>query len=276
MFTRTWFRNLFLVLLILNTPIAMAGFSTYTDKWPDDAASVDEKVYCPPSQTQKPVVTDNTTKEAYDEMERISEQKRLYAKFGAAFATAQLRHIQNISNSSLSSINVVNDSISKYYASWEAGLGTKINAARFELSYLYEKDVAYNPNPLLASGTESLNSTVMNQGLWLALLWDWDNLKIPYLRPYIGALGGFMWNKTTSTFQGGVTNGVSQNHSRYVVGWGATIGFRMAFWTRWFGYLEYKYLDQGKVVWVSNDGLARLKSQYIVQGVNLGVQYLLG
>lgn len=271
-----WIKNLLLLALGFISFNASAGFSTYTNNWPDDAASVDEKIYCPPTQSQKTVVTDNTTKEQYSEMERISEQKRLYAKFGAAFVTAQLRNIQNISNSSLSSISLASNNENKYYLSWEAGLGTKVNMARFELSYLYEKDLAYNPNPAFVNSATSLNSKIMSQGLWLALLWDWDNLKIPYLRPYIGALGGFIWNKTTSTFQGGVTNGIAQNHSRYAIGWGATIGLRVAFWTRWFGYLEYKYLDQGKVVWVSNNGAARLKSQYVIQNINLGVQYLLG
>lgn len=274
---RMWIKNLLLLLFITHAPIVMAGFSTYTNKWPDDAASVDEKVYCPPStQNQKPVVTDNTTKENYSEMERISEQKRLYAKFGAAFTTAQIRNIQNISTSSLSSLSMADNLLSKYYTTWEAGLGTKINMARFELSYIYEKDLAYSPNPVFVNNSTKLSSKIMNQGLWLSLLWDWDGLKIPYLRPYIGALGGFIWNKTVSTFNGGITNGREQSHNRYVIGWGGTIGLRMAFWTRWFFYLDYKYLDQGKVVWVSNDGLARLKGYSVVQTVNLGVQYLLG
>lgn len=268
------YRAILLSCACLFSPIIFAGFSTYSTNWPDGAATVDEKIS---NAKDKPVaITDDTTKEVYSVDERISEQNRLYAKFGATFLTTKVRDIKNVSTSGLSDATLLSNSVNKDYMSWEFGLGTKISAVRLEAEYLYEKNIKYNAAPLFANMAESLNSKLMSQSIWLNLIWDLDKLNLPYFTPYIGASGGFIWNKTSSTMYGGTGNGVEQTHSRYTLGWGATIGARIPFWTRWFGYIGYKYLDHGLAYWKSNSGGMQLKGHYIVQGFDIGVQYLLG
>lgn len=269
-------RIMLLLYITSFSPLLFAGFATYSSNWPDDAATVDEKVSIinkkPPAK-----ITDDTTKEEYSVDERISEQNRLYAKFGATFLTAQLRNIQNTSTSfALSDAVLTSNSAKQNYVSWEFGLGTKVSAVRIEAEYLYEKNMPYNPAPLFVNRAEVLSSKLMSQSIWLNLILDLDKLNLPYFTPYIGALGGFIWNKTSSTMSGGTGNGVVQDHSRYVVGWGLTMGARIPFWTRWFGYIGYKYLDHGTARWKSNAGGMELKGHYVVQGFDLGVQYLLG
>lgn len=263
---------------LLMSSQAMAGFNTYSKDWPDDASVVNERVKAPPkdstmlSQAALPMCPDET-----ENLEpRVSECNRLYAKLGATFFTADVRKMQNISLAPLSGAFLLNNSVKDSYVSWEFGLGTKIRALRWEVEYMYDKNLSYNASPLLAGFPEALTSTIESQGLWLNILWDVDKLKIPYITPYIGVMGGLIWNKTRSTLTGGVGTGVAQNHSNYRLGWGVTAGARVAFWTRWFGYLGYKYLDQSTPRWKDSTGIMQLKGKYIVDGIDVGVQYLLG
>jgi hypothetical protein len=269
---------------------AFAGFATYAQDWPDDAAAVNEKIPAPetPAKVTAVKAKNKTTVGAsncecegltfndIDTSDRISQQDRLYAKFGATFVTGDVRKMQNISLPALSSAYLINTSAKENYISWEFGLGARIKALRYELEYMYNKDISYNPDPLFANLPEALVSTLESQGLWLNVLWDLEKLNLPYFTPYLGVMGGFIWNKTRSTMTGGLGNGVAQNHSNYSVGIGATIGVRAAFWTRWFGYIGYKYLDQGTPRWQDGTGIMQLKGHYIVDGVDIGVQYLLG
>lgn len=254
---------------------AFAGFSTYSKDWPDGPESVNEKVKAP----EKPVITHTATKICPEEkvVPRISECNRLYAKLGATFFNAEVRKMANVSTAPLSGAFLLNNTASENYVSWEFGLGTKISALRWEVEYMYNKDIAYNASPLLAGFTDSLTSNLESQGVWVNILWDVEKLQVPYFTPYLGVMGGVIWNKTRSTLTGGtVGTGVAQNHSNYSIGWGVTIGARVPFWTRWFGYIGYKYLDQGTPRWKDSTGIMQLKGKYIVNGVDLGVQYLLG
>lgn len=260
---------------LLTSPLLLAGFATYSNDWPDDPCVVNEKVIKAPKTECKP---DNNflviTKE--EQSKRLDDYKRLYAKLGMTFLTAQIRNIQNVSQPALSSGNVVNGSASENYVSWEFGLGTKFEYVRLELEYLYQKNIEYNPNPLFNTGTESLSSKLNTQSVWFDLMYDMSKLNLPYFTPYFGGLVGVCWNKTRSTLTGTIGNGAAQNHSRIALGWGVTVGARLPFWERWFGYLAYKYLDQGKVMWQDSTGVMQLKGHSVVQGVELGVQYLLG
>jgi len=267
---------------------ALAGFSTYAQDWPDDAAIVNEKIPAleAPSTINAKAKTKNSAtasncgcespNNTVDTDDRVSQQNRLYAKFGATFLTGDVRKMQNISLPALSSAYLINTSAKENYISWEFGLGARIKALRYELEYMYDKKISYSPNPLFANLPEALVSTFASQGLWLNILWDIEKLNLPYFTPYIGVMGGFIWNKTRSTMTGGIGNGVAQDHSNYSAGIGATIGVRAAFWTRWFGYIGYKYLDQGTPRWQDGTGIMQLKGHYIVDGVDVGVQYLLG
>lgn len=267
---------------------AFAGFFTYSQDWPDDAAVVNEKISVPEKSSKK-LTTSKTKTNATasncgcesttvdtDIDDRVSQQNRLYAKFGATFLTGDVRKMQNTSQPALSSAYLINTSAKENYMSWEFGLGARIKALRWELEYMYNKNINYDPNPLFANLPESLTSTLKTQGLWLNVLWDIEKLNLPYFTPYIGVMGGFIWNQTRSTMVGGIGNGVAQNHSNYSIGIGGTIGARVAFWTRWFGYIGYKYLDQGTPRWQDGTGIMQLKGHYIVDGFDIGVQYLLG
>lgn len=253
----------------------MAGFATYSQNWPDDACIVNEKVT---NQETKPCVPDQNflvvTPE--EQVKRVDEYKRLYGKLGLTFLTAQIRKIQNTSSPVLSAGIPVNTGASDNYVSWEFGLGTKLQYVRVELEYLYQKKLPYNPNPLFLGSSQALTSELNSQSVWFDVMYDMNKLNVPYFTPYFGGLVGVVWNKTRSTLTGGIGTGVAQNHSRYSIGWGVTVGARFPFWTRWFGYVAYKYLDQGKVVWVDSTGLMSLKGHYVAQGLELGVQYLLG
>lgn len=265
---------------LLISSVCSAGFATYSKDWPDDAASVDEKVSsidtsaepCPPPAESCPIdiIGANGTGK------RVCEDYRLYAKFGVTFLSAQIRQIQNTSLPALSSAYLINQSAKENYISWEFGLGTSIDPVRMELEYLYEKNVPYNATPLFAGRSENLTSTLMVQSLWFDLMYDLKKLNLPYFTPYIGGLLGISWNKTESTMYGGIGTNAEKNHSRISIGWGATIGARMPFWERWFGYFGYKYLDHGMVRWQDSTGVMGLKGHYVLQGFELGVQYLLG
>lgn len=262
---------------LLNSPILLAGFTTYSKNWPDDPNVVNEKVTSHQEIAQaKPdpsflVVTEAATEQ------RMSDFKRLYGKLGATFLNAEIRSITNTSYPALSSGTVVNSTAKENYVSWEFGLGTKFQYVRMELDYLYEKTLQYNMSPLFYNvATESLNSKLMAQSVWFNLMYDMHKLNLPYFTPYFGGLLGVCWNKTRSAMTGSVGNGTAQTHSRVALGWGATFGIRFPFWTRWFGYMDYKYLDHGKVVWKDSSGIMQLKGQYVVQGISVGVQYLLG
>lgn len=261
--------------VLVSLPV-MAGFNTYSKNWPDDAAVVNEKVKPPPKDISNAAATLPTCPDPEELEPRISECNRLYAKLGATFFTANVRKMQNISMAPLSGAFLLNDNIKDNYVSWEFGLGTKISALRWEVEYMYDKNLSYNASPLLAGFPEALTSTIESQGLWLNILWDVDKLKVPYFTPYIGVMGGLVWNKTRSTLTGGIGTGVAQNHSNYRLGWGVTAGARVAFWTRWFGYIGYKYLDQSTPRWKDSTGIMQLKGKYIVDGIDVGVQYLLG
>lgn len=259
---------------LVNAPVSFAGFATYSTEWPDDKCIVNEKLS--DHQKKQTAQEDNFLVVTPEEQaQRIDQYKRLYGKFGLTFLSADLRSIDNISYPALSSGVVVNTSASENYVSWEIGLGTRLQYVRLELEYLYEKNIPYNPSPLFDSG-ETLTSKFTSQSVWFNMMYDMDKLNVPYFTPYVGALVGVVWNKTRSTLSGTIGNGAAENHSRYVLGWGVTIGARMPFWTRWFGYLAYKYLDHGKVVWQDSTGIMRLKGHYVLQGVEVGVQYLLG
>lgn len=273
---------------LIASPV-FAGFATYTQDWPDDAAVVNETLPAleVPSTTKVKSKTKNSTvasncgcesaiNDTADTDDRVSQQNRLYAKFGATFLTGDVRKMQNISLPALSNAYLINTSAKENYMSWEFALGSRIKALRYELEYMYNKNISYNPDPLFANLPESLVSTLESQGLWLNILWDIEKLNLPYFTPYIGVMGGVIWNKTRSTMTGGIGNGVAQNHSNYSIGIGGTIGVRAAFWTRWFGYIGYKYLDQGTPRWQDGTGVMQLKGHYIVDGVDIGVQYLLG
>ncbi len=268
------FRGLLASSVLMMSPILMAGFATYSKDWPDDACIVNEKVTNPET---KPCTPDQNflvvTPE--EQSKRVDEYKRLYAKLGATFLTAQIRKIQNTSSPTLSGGIIVNSGASDNYMSWEFGLGTKLQYLRVELEYLYQKKIPYNPNPLFL-GSNALVSTLESQSLWYDMMYDMSKLNLPYFTPYFGGLVGVVWNKTRSTLSGYPGTGVAANHARYALGWGVTFGARFPFWTRWFGYVAYKYLDQGKVVWQDSTGLMSLKGHYVTQGLELGVQYLLG
>jgi opacity protein-like surface antigen len=264
---------------LISSP-AIAGFYSYSTNWPNDAAAVDEKISTvddakPKKTTPTSAVCTSTGMDPNVEP-RVSEKNRLYAKFGATFFSAEVRKMENISLSALSSAYLIENTIKDNYVSWEFGLGTKINALRWELEYMYDKNLSYNESPLFASMPESLTSTLESQGLWLNILWDVDKLKVPYFTPYLGVMGGVIWNKTRSTLTGGVGTGAAQNHSNYSIGWGLTAGARVAFWTRWFGYIGYKYLSQGSPRWKDSTGIMQLKGTYVINGFDVGVQYLLG
>lgn len=264
----------------LIAPNAMAGFFTYADNWPNDADIVNEKV-----ETQEASTAATPTKEPcakdvkfWSDMgpDRVSECNRLYAKFGATFFNAEVRKISNTSITPLAGAYVLNNSAQDNYVSWEFGLGTRLKILRWELEYMYEKNITYNASPVFLNLPENLTSTVKNQSVWLNALWDADCLKLPYFTPYLGASAGFVWNKTTTQLTGGVGTGVSHNDNRMGVGWGVTIGARIAFWTRWFGYIGYKYIDQYTPRWKDSTGIFGLKGHYVINGVDLGVMYLLG
>ncbi len=257
----------------LFAPIVSAGFSTYSTQWPNDPCIVNEHV-ATKNKEEKPAEDNFLVVTPQEQAKRVDEYKRLYGKFGGTLLTAEVRKIENISQATLPG-RVINDIARENYLSWEIGLGTRLQYVRVELEYLYEKDIHYNPSPLFDTG-ESLTSKLMSQSIWFDLMYDMEKLNLPYFTPYIGGLVGLAWNKTRSTLTGTVGNGVAQNHSRYALGWGVTIGARLPFWTRWFGYIAYKYLDHGKVVWQDATGNMQLKGKYVVQGAEFGIQYLLG
>lgn len=265
------------VSMLIAAPATFAGFSTYSDTWPDDAQTVDEKISKPDASDKAvPTVTDDTEKEQYAADERLDDKNRLYAKLGLTLFSGQIRNINNVSQPALSSAIVINTNAQKDYASWEFGLGTKFKYTRLELDYFYEKNVPYNASPLFVGRSENISSKLMSQSLWLALMYDMEKLNLPYFTPYFGGLVGFVWNKTRTTMYNGIGDGVAKNHTHYSVGWGVTFGARMPFWTRWFGYLAYEYLDHGIARFQSNSGIMGLKGHYVVQGFAIGVQYLLG
>jgi opacity protein-like surface antigen len=268
--------------LVFASQTSLAGFSTYSENWPDDASVVDEKVtkvnlttpQTPKDENEPPCAISAINTDSMDD--RVPEQNHLYVKFGAVFVSSELRKISNTSSPALSSASVAYTSAKDNYLTWEAGFGTRYKWIRLELEYLYEKTMQYNPSPVFTGLPESLSSTYTNQSVWLDIIYDFNKLNFPYFTPYVGALGGFAWNKTRSTLYGGVGNGLAETHNRYGLAWGVTAGIRVPFWTRWFGYVGYKYLDQGMARYLSSTGTMGLKANSVVQGVNIGVQYILG
>ncbi len=261
---------------------ATAGFGTYAKDWPDDAAVVGEQVAPTTDEMANGQAVASAscdigpTQTASDDSARIDELNRLYVKLGVTFDTAQIRRIQNVSPPPVANAIILNNTINVNYASWEIGLGTKTNWGRWEVSYLYDKQLAYSPAPIFVGRAENLVSTINSQTGWLACYYDMNRASISYFVPYAGVLAGIVYNKTRSVVQGGVGNGGTQGHGKFGVAWGVAIGARMPFWTRWYGYLEYKYLDQTGVRWKDSTGLVVLKGHYVVKAVSVGVQYLLG
>lgn len=265
---------------LLASPVLFAGFSTYSTNWPDNADSVDERI-SKPEASEKPTdvvaYTDDTDKDAYVANERVSEFKRLYAKIGLTLLTAEARQVQNTSNSSLASASVVNNTAKQDYASWEFGLGTRLQYVRLELEYLYQKQLPYNATPLFATSSTSINSELTTQALWFDVFYDMEKLNLPYFTPYLGGMVGVIWNETRTTIYGSpLEPNAAKNHSRICLGWGVTFGIRMPFWTRWYGFVGYKYLAQGMARWQSYNGNVDLKAYPVTQGFDLGVTYLLG
>src|ERR1700723_2522509 len=114
-------------------PLSYAGFTTYSQDWPNDASSVHEKVA-----TNKPAVapadateityTDDTTKSDYKPDERIAEYKRLYGKVGLTLLSAQMRKMVNTSTTiPYSNYVLTENAIKENYVSWALGLGTKFD-----------------------------------------------------------------------------------------------------------------------------------------------------
>lgn len=259
---------------LISTPV-IAGFNTYSQNWPDGPEVVNEKIKTP----EKPTITQTALKECPEEkaVPRVSECNRLYAKLGATFFNAEVRKMENVSMAPLSGAFLLNNTLKDNYISWEFGLGTKIRALRWEVEYMYNKNLTYDASPLLANFPETFTGTLESQGVWVSMLWDVEKLQVPYFTPYLGAMAGIIWNKTRSTLNGGtIGTGIAQNHSNYSIGWGLTVGARVPFWTRWFGYIGYKYLNQGTPRWKDSTGIMELKGTYIVNGIDVGVQYLLG
>lgn len=267
--------------LIFAASIAHAGFAMYTDKWPDDASIVNERVTPPePSVTKVPSEAAQAQCEviklSQNSPNRVPERNHLYVKFGGMFTTAEIRSITNLSQGNLGTAYLIQQSLTDNYFTWEAGIGSKLQNVRWELEYVYYKDLQYNPNPIFANNVERLMSSYTNITLWFNLIYDFDTINFVYFKPYVGAMLGLAWNRTRSTMYNGLGTGQEQTHSRYNPGWGVTVGARMPFSERWFAYVAYKYNNAGNMKWKDSTGVLQLKGTFVASGVSFGVQYLLG
>jgi len=262
-------RHIILVLaLIVSVPV-YADFSTYSKNWPNDAATVNENVSKPP-----PVQEQASVVKPVPVCTRISENKRVYVKFGINANTTEIRNIRNQSYSPLANKPIVSDYANLNDYNWEVGVGTKIDPVRFELEYIHHRLVNYNPVPLVVGNFASLSSEVTNQSLLINIFYDFSQLQ--YVKPYVGALTGFVWNKARSILQGGgVGNGIAKNNSKFGTAWGFSIGMRVPFKDRWYGYLGYRYMGLSKVIWKDSTSTMKLQGQYVYKGFDLGVQVIL-
>jgi opacity protein-like surface antigen len=255
------------------SPIALAEITTFAKNWPSDIGSDDQKPATVLIKNSGCASPEDAEEAAYAEP-RANEQKRLYVKFGGNYAKTDVRHIRNESQPPLSGLNVAIDGFQTSNLSWEIGLGTKSGFTRYELEYVHQRTLQYNPNPVLIGNTASLNSEVLNNTLLLNIMWDFDN--VMYLKPYAGVIGGVVWNKTRTTLTGGgVGNGSAKTNSNYGVAWGVSFGARVPFWTNWYSYLQYRYMGQSKMYWKDGGGTLRMNGQLVFSGFSLGVQYVI-
>lgn len=271
--------TLLIGMLTINS--AHAGFATYSDNWPDDASVVNEKVPPPTTTASKTPSAEceaecETIQLSQAPVDRVPEDNHLYVKFGGLFATAQVRKMKSLSQGSLAAAYLLNRNISDNYFTWETGIGAKIKNIRWELEYMHYKTLEYNPTPIFNNYPENLSSTFTNITMWINLIYDFNTYNFVYFRPYMGAMFGIAWNRTRSTMTGGLGTGAEQTASRYSPAWGFTFGARMPFYERWFGYLAYKYNNCGSMKWKDSTGVMVIKGTSVVQGVSIGVQYLLG
>jgi opacity protein-like surface antigen len=242
---------------LLAAPAALAAFDTYSKDWPNNPSVVDENV-------KKPVTVKIAPKPETEVVppdpgtQRVSENKRVYIKAAVNASTTEVRHIRNISLPPLANKPIISDSAVLNEVNWEVGMGTKIDPVRFEVEYIKHKKINYNPVPLVNGNFAALTSEIQNQALLINMFLDFD--PSTYFKPYVGVLTGFIWNKTRSILQGGgVGTGIAKSDSNFGIGWGFSIGARMPFWERWYGFLQYRYTGQSKVHW--KDSTSRMKLQ---------------
>ncbi len=274
MLTRTQVsKSITLLLAMLATSTAYAGFDTYSTDWPNNSVLLEENV-TPPASI---MIVEQPSPECYNSAKnvRIPEIQRMYVKFGANQGPTQIAHIRNRSIGIFQNLTVATYSIKKVGIDWELGVGTKVNKMiRFEVEYLYNKTINYNPAPVFSGNATILTSQIKNQSLLVDMYVDFD--KVDYFRPYIGVLTGFVWNKTRSSLTGGTLNSsAAENQNHYSWTWGATIGARMPFWTRFFGYFAYRYIGPSKIYWKDSSSTMKLQGQYIFSGFTFGVEALI-
>lgn len=279
MFTRKWLVRDLLVFssCMFVTPVAWAGFSTYSSTWPNDAASVNENAIGTVNTKDTAPDSDTIINEDFLGLpDRVPEYKRLYVKFGVNSSITQIRHIRNKSKPPLANLPVANTTSQNDDISWEFGVGTKMQFLRFEAEYLHHKKLAFNAAPIVVGNNASINSELLNRALLLNMYFDFDNDHIVYFKPYFGVLTGVVWNKTRSIVQGGgLGNGNARTISNYGLAWGVTVGARMPFWSNWMAYFAYRYTGQSKAHWKDSSSVVHLEGQYVFRGVCLGVQYII-
>lgn len=268
MITRMLVKGLLVLIVYVFSPLVLADFNPYSKNWPSDIAS-DEPPPPDPINNLPTAMQDPPDAEA-----RVSEKKRLYVKFGVNASKTEIRHIRNKSQPPLSGLTIGIDGIQKNDISWEFGLGTKFDMARYELEYLHHRKLNYNPEPIVLGNAATLRSEVINRTLILNIYWDFDNFL--YIKPYFGVLGGVVWNKTRSAMSGGgIGSGSAKTTSNYGVAWGVSVGARIPFWSNWASYVGYRYTGQSKIFWKDGRGVLKLEGQYVFSGFCLGLNYII-
>jgi len=270
--------SLVLVYMMFTSFAAVAGFSTYSKDWPNDAAVVKENDPTVAAAERPKIANADLIEDNNNTNDRVSEDGRLYVKFGGNFNSAKIYKIKNYSYNTLANSTVNNDSVRSDYISWEVGAGSKTKTLRYEVEYVHTKNVTYNANPIFNSGSERLTSVVMNKNILLNIFYDFknfSNLNFEFFRPYVGVLTGIAWNKTRSTMQGGVGTNVAKNGNKVGAAWGLSFGARMPFYSRWTAYFGYRFIKQPKVLWKDNTSVLLLKGKYVLQSFNVGVSYLI-
>ena len=258
---------LVLIISTLASSAIMADFQSYSKEWPNDIADEETTVV-------ETVDTSTAIQDLPDVEPRVSENKRLYIRFALNASKTEVRSILNKSQPPLGGLGLAATGLQKNDISWEVGLGTKIDMTRYELEYIHHKKINFNPSPLFKGNSASLTSELTNRAILLNFYYDFDNFR--YLKPYVGATLGVVWNKTRSALTGGgVGNGSAISRSTYGVAWGGRIGGRIPFWSNWSGDLGYRYTGQSKVYWKDGRSILNIDGRYVFSGFYLGVNYII-
>lgn len=261
------------LLSLLVFPLAaIAGFSTYSNNWPEQiTVQDDEQEAKTPDNYQKP--SEPCISVASLKPVSVNLDNRFYVKFGLNLITSGVKKIKNGSTGTLTNLLLSDKKVKDSYFSWEIGAGTKVNYLRYEIEYIYDKKISYNKSPLFLNNAINLVSEIQSTAITLNAYYDFEKNKFSYFIPYVGGCLGIARNKTSSATYDGTGDNRLNDRSYYGVAWGVMAGIRVPLHKRWIVYLGYKYAQHGQTKWRDKTDVD-LRGIYTLNAVSMGVNFV--